>query len=397
MTWLVWVAGFMAISFIFNCITDNQKRAEKIRSDLAQIEWQKRQIIAENDKSRKILSEIEEAIREQEYQNELFSEFNNHFQEGLKEFNTSFVSGRKWLAQMFSDLLERWEDAQADLLLKKKKPAIKASEEVKRISKEKREVTVRLKFLEYQLKSYQEKFPFLVEFEEEILNEEINSLGDVENNDRFQDASSRYLSKEEYKKLAPSERNQLALNRYLSGGLGKAAIGRLYERYIGWQYEQEGFRVEYYGAIKGYDDLGRDLICRKDNEIHVIQAKCWSEHKQIHENHICQLFGTATHFMQENAGSDIKMLLITSTELSDVARLMANALGVEYRENYKLDKSYPMIKCNISRKTGEKIYHLPFDQMYDKVVIEPEEGEMYAATVFEAEFNGFRRAFRYKG
>lgn len=397
MTAIIWIVGFISVAFIVSSIANNQENTRRIHSDLVQIENQKRLIREENYKNRQILSQIEEAIKEREYQNDILSELTDNFNNGLEEFNISYINGRKWLAQMFDELLKRWEDAQADLLLKKKRPAIKASEEVRRINKEKREVTVKLKLLEYQLKSYQEKFPFLVEFEEEILNEEINSLGDVENNDRFQDASSRYLSKEEYKKLAPSERNQLALNRYLSGGLGKAAIGRLYERYIGWQYEQEGFRVEYYGAIKGYDDLGRDLICRKDNEIHVIQAKCWSEHKQIHENHICQLFGTATHFMQENAGSDIKMLLITSTELSDVARLMANALGVEYRENYKLDKSYPMIKCNISRKTGEKIYHLPFDQMYDKVVIEPEEGEMYAATVFEAEFNGFRRAFRYKG
>ena len=32
-------------------------------------------------------------------------------------------------------------------------------------------------------------------------------------------------------------------------------------------------------------------------------------------------------------------------------------------------KSYPMIKCNISPKDGEKIYHLPMDQQYDRVVI----------------------------
>jgi hypothetical protein len=28
-----------------------------------------------------------------------------------------------------------------------------------------------------------------------------------------------------------------------------------------------------------------------------------------------------------------------------------------------------MIKCNISKRSGEKIYHLPFDQQYDKVKI----------------------------
>ena len=28
-----------------------------------------------------------------------------------------------------------------------------------------------------------------------------------------------------------------------------------------------------------------------------------------------------------------------------------------------------MIKCNINKKNGEKLYHLPFDQAYDTIVI----------------------------
>ncbi|MEY3495804.1 MAG: hypothetical protein RJA80_26 [Actinomycetota bacterium] len=31
-------------------------------------------------------------------------------------------------------------------------------------------------------------------------------------------------------------------------------------------------------------------------------------------------------------------------------------------------KQYPVIKCNIA-SNGEKIYHLPFDQQYDKTLI----------------------------
>ena len=56
---------------------------------------------------------------------------------------------------------------------------------------------------------------------------------------------------------------------------------------------------------------------------------------------------------------------------------------------------FPRIKCNINRATGEKIYHLPFDQKYDSVVIEEKKGECYAFTVQEAENKGFRRAFRH--
>ena len=59
--------------------------------------------------------------------------------------------------------------------------------------------------------------------------------------------------------------------------------------------------------------------------------------------------------------------------------------------------TYPSIKCNISKKTGEKIYHLPFDQQYDKTLIEGEKNESYAETVNKAEVLGFRRAWKWKG
>ena len=72
-------------------------------------------------------------------------------------------------------------------------------------------------------------------------------------------------------------------------------------------------------------------------------------------------------------------------------------LGIELMENFRFDKAYPSIKCNISRVDGQKIYHLPFDQQYDKVRVQKEKGEFYCTTVKEAENKGFRRAFRYRG
>lgn len=315
-------------------------------------------------------------------------------------FSQSYIAGRKWLSEMIAEKFAAEDEVKAKILATRKRPAFKAAEELRSSAAEKRELAAKLKFLEYQLKSYQEKFPFILDFEEEILNETLSSAEQIQQIDEEirDDRASSYLSREEYMSLPPSSRNQLALDRYLSGTLSKAEIGRMYERYIGYLYEQQGYTVEYYGIIKGFEDLGRDLICRKGKEIHIVQAKCWSDKKQIHENHICQLFGTSAHFRKNcRDGETVSMHLITSTVLSDTAKEIACALGVQYIEQRKLDKSYPMIKCNISRRTGEKIYHLPFDQVYDKVVIELNEGEMYAANVFEAEFHGFRRAFKYKG
>jgi hypothetical protein len=50
-----------------------------------------------------------------------------------------------------------------------------------------------------------------------------------------------------------------------------------------------------------------------------------------------------------------------------------------------------------SETTKEKIYHLPFDQQYDKTIIIKNSGEFYAKDVKEAVSKGFRRAFRYMG
>jgi hypothetical protein len=83
--------------------------------------------------------------------------------------------------------------------------------------------------------------------------------------------------------------------------------------------------------------------------------------------------------------------------LSELARRFAAELGIELVENDKFDTSYPCIKCNISRATGDRIYHLPFDQQYDTTRIEYNRGELYCSTVEEAESAGFRRAFRWRG
>lgn len=55
-------------------------------------------------------------------------------------------------------------------------------------------------------------------------------------------------------------RAQRQLNKYLRQSFSKGEIGRIYERYIGYLYETEGYDVTYNGALNGYTDLGRDLM-----------------------------------------------------------------------------------------------------------------------------------------
>jgi len=53
-----------------------------------------------------------------------------------------------------------------------------------------------------------------------------------------------------------------------------------------------------------------------------------------------------------------------------------------------------VIKGNISFRTGERIYHLPGQQYYEKTVIRPEQGERWFCTEGEAQANGWRKSKR---
>ena len=50
------------------------------------------------------------------------------------------------------------------------------------------------------------------------------------------------------------------------------------------------------------------------------------------------------------------------------------------------------IKGNISIETGEKIYHMPWQEWYDETNISPKYGERWFCTEAEAKANGWRKA-----
>ena len=268
---------------------------------------------------------------------------------------------------------------------------------IREIRKDARAMVEKNKEAQYQLAYLLELFPNL----SDVIECEFDKLPPI-NVDEVSDydATKDYLSKEEYAKLSTVERNQLALDRYNdSHNKTKWQIGRDYEQYVGYQYRKKGYDVDDFGAYMGLEDLGRDIIAKKQNDILIIQCKYWSSIKQIHEKHITQLYGTMISYCIENNvdSSRVKGVLITNIQLSDMAKKMASHLGITYVENYSMGK-YPCIKCNIGHdEFGEtKIYHLPFDQQYDVTKI-TKEGEFYAMTVAEAEAAGFRRTYKWFG
>lgn len=307
--------------------------------------------------------------------------------------------GFPWLAKAYEDFFTLQDKNIVDFLRFKNHPAISASEIVKEQSRLRREAVKDKKIAEYLVEYYENIAPFLVELKEEVdIAEDIErELLKEYSEEELQDEATHYLTKEEYRKLPSVERNQMALDRFWKRPKSKWLIGRLYERYIGYLYEKEGYNVDYVGIFRGFEDLGRDLICQKGKDFIVIQCKNWSQFRTIYEKHIFQFFGTVFQYKDENKDKKVQAIFYTSTKLSDLARRFSKELHIELKENFKFDKEYPVIKCNISRVDGTKIYHLPFDQQYDKTKIEKSRGEFYCQTVKEAEKAGFRRAFRYSG
>ena len=288
------------------------------------------------------------------------------------------------------------DDNLSDYLRTKSHPAISSAELVKAEAKRRREAEYIQRKTQAIIDYYENIAPFLLDFKEQEIDENEDALREYSNEER-EDPVTNYLTKEEYRKLSATERNQMALERYWRRPKSKWLIGRIYERYVGYLYEQQGYVVEYIGIFKGYEDLGRDLICSKGNEIIIIQCKNWSQFKTIFEKHIFQFFGTVFQYRDENPKKKVFALFYTTTEVSELARRFAHELNIKLKEKFKMDKDYPCIKCNISQVDGTKIYHLPFDQQYDNTKIEISKDEFYCATVAEAENKGFRRAFRWKG
>lgn len=333
--------------------------------------------------------------------------------DGLNKIVEEKTKGFPWLSDAFAQYYEYLDLKVADFLDNKLRPAASSADRVREIANEKRILNKQLRITRNLIKYYENLFPWLKDFVGEDIDDLIKQVTEKDKEEEANDDPVKfYVTSAEYVKLSPSERNQRALDRYWTKKKSTWELGRDYERYIGYLYEKEGYSVVYKGIEAGLEDLGRDLIAKKDNQLKIIQCKYWAQYKTIHEKHICQLFGTTLKYWVEQRGkiknkraeflisiakhSDISGVFITSTKLSDTAKEFADELGIEVKENFSFGE-YPSIKCNISKKSGEKIYHLPIDQQYDKTIIEEESNECYVNTVAEAEKLGFRRAWKWTG
>ena len=388
----IWILAIIGIAIVWGIISwiietaSNSKKYLELKPKLDNLESS---IIKHNEQVKKEREEIDKMVKQKSM-------------------------GFPWLAEAIADYYSLMDLQKENYLMRKSHPAYSAAEVVREIKKEKKELLKSNKITNFKINYYEKLFPWLTELIAENEDEEIPvRIDDDSVDDDNEDRAKNFLTPEEYKKLPSVVRNQKALDRYLANrNKSKWAIGRDYEMYVGYLYEQKGYYIEYKGIIDGFEDLGRDIIATKNGEVCIIQCKYWAQYKEIHEKHIFQLFGTTMEYWIKNFKNHekpktfeefakflnenkLRPILFTSTSLSDKAKEMAGALSIEIIENKPIAE-FPRIKCNVSGRDNEKIYHLPFDQQYDRTIIEKNKGEFHAFTVKEAEDAGFRRAFKHR-
>ena len=389
-------------------LANNLKRIEELVKKNNELFANYKDIINIVEEKEKKLAEKEvqlkdEIARKEQYVKNYDNALKKIFQEKSKVF--------PWVSEAIAEFYKHIDFELADYLENKSHPAQKSAEAVRTVGAQSSLLRKQFKIAQNFVNYYETLFPWITEYVGEDLDELLKSLNKDDDDDKELDPVLKFIPRAEYETLSEEARNQKALDRYLSSRGQPWQIGRDYERYIGYLYEMKGYKVDYEGIEKGLEDLGRDLVCIKGNEIEIVQCKCWANYKTIHEKHINQLYGTAVKYYIEHkqmiakkssltlfpdliSSGEIKATFVTTTKLSDTAKRFADALGIKVEQEKPLQK-YPVIKCNIAND-GEKIYHLPFDQQYDKTLIK-NGGEFYTTTVKEAMTKGFRRAFRWRG
>ena len=339
---------------------------------------------------------LEDSLDKYKTQNASLLREKNEREEALNKLFSSNIKSMPWLAGMMADYLTYDLKIIADgLNWGSDKKRLNKVSSILDIRKSTKEQIAAAKVAIYQLEYLKTLYPSL----DDVLSSDYKDLDFKRDHIPDYDPARDYLSKEEWNNLTDCQRNQLALDRYIaSHKKSNWQIGRDYELFVAYRYSLKGYLVDTFGSYMQLEDLGRDLILTKGHEVRIVQCKYWSQHKEIHEKHLFQLYGTVVAYCIEHNISQafVKGIFVTNITLSKMAKQVADYLGILVVENYAMG-NFPRIKCNIGRSEfGNKqyIYHLPMDQQYDLVKID-QPGECYAFTVEEAESLGFRRAFKW--
>ena len=373
---------------------------EKIDIEKAKLRKQR------NEQERELLSKFKEIDAYESKINEIidgkYAKLEQDKQALLCAFKQNLQEVGETYGNMSAEIATDYLDRFAQYFKDKKRAAVTSSQIVADLKREQKAKIKDLRKYEYIIDAYEKMFPWLSDFKEYPMDAVLKANADDQEEE---EVFTHYLSPEERESLTKTEKFQRVLDRYEdSYDKTNWQIGLFYERYIGYTYDIKQWKVIMNGAKKRWQDMGIDIIASKDGKTELIQCKYWAASKTIYENYIFQLFGTTIDYIMEHFPTEdpwqilkkgiVTPVFVTSTQVSDTARRVAHILNIDLRENVKLDKKYPKIKCNPDSPDG-KIFHLPYDQQYDNFQLGNNPNAFYAKTVVEAEKLGFRRAYRW--
>ncbi|PLX05704.1 MAG: hypothetical protein C0596_19090 [Marinilabiliales bacterium] len=309
---LLGITVIILIVIVVNKYKEIRKLNKKIEDDENyRIKKLKEQLSKKTDNLNLIISERDELVRKYHEMSDDYKDVRNRLQHlkallEIKDKLYELIENKtednlKFFSSLVADHLLLQYSISADCLEYKSHPAYVEAKRIRELKETTKGIVERHKIMEYKYEYLINLFPELENYVDDF--ETLKSLTDYKNVADFQenvDRTINYLTKDEYNNLSIEDRNKLALNRYIDGQKTKWQIGRDYELYIGYEYYREGWQVEYYGIEKQLEDMGRDLIAIKGDEVHVIQCKYWSSSKLIHEKHIAQLYGTTIQYLLSN-------------------------------------------------------------------------------------------------
>jgi len=132
-------------------------------------------------------------------------------------------------------------------------------------------------------------------------------------------------------------------------------------------------KLEYHGIAYGFEDLGRDLICIKGDDIRASNASVWSAVKSSTKTHLPAhrnwIMYESTRTIDQSCSKNQKIIRGCSLQrISPIppAKFASNP-GVRIVQNLPLGR-YPRNQVHVSLREVRK--YLPFDQQYDRTLID---------------------------
>lgn len=298
---------------------------------------------------------------------------------------------------LYNDFFEKGIKKMENHFLYKKHPSLKSAQLLSEIKEDYKRLQIENKELNLLLSEF-------------IPDEEEISILKVKEKSSFDNELTAYkygkLSKEQWNKLTYVEKLDIVLEKYRNSWKDKLNIGLEFERYCGYLYEKKGYQVKYWGILNGKADGGIDLIAKNKTKILYIQCKYWKTSKLIRENTIAQLFGSALKMAIDNGETydsfikkvetqQIRIILLTKTEISEEAKEFCKKLNVIYQEKIEIAPDYPRVKLVYGE---DKIFYIPTDLQYDNIIFSSTNKEYSRSyTCKEAEKLGYRHCFKWRG